>query len=281
MAATIANVEMAAAWDGAEGEDWARDWERYDSGVATYHRTLLEAAAPAEDAHVLDVGCGNGQVTRDLARLAPRGAALGIDLSSQMLARAAELARAEGLNNASYVLGDAQVHPFQAQSYDLVVSRFGAMFFADPTEAFRNLARSMRAGGRLVLLSWQSLEANGWLQAIRGSLALGRELPAPPVGAPGPFGLADPDQVGRWLSLAGFEGVEIRGREAAMRLGADADDALGFVASTGVARGLLEGSSPNDRAQALALLRERLVAGQTATGVFLPSAAWMTTAVRP
>src|SRR4051812_30202769 len=107
MATTVANVRMAEAWDGDEGADWARDWERYDRSVLGYHRLLLEAAGVGREDRVLDVGCGNGQTTRDAARAGE--AALGVDLSSLMIARARALAAAEGLANASFEQADAQV----------------------------------------------------------------------------------------------------------------------------------------------------------------------------
>lgn len=111
MAGTIVNTEMAAAWDGDEGEEWARDWERYDRSVAAYHQVLLDAAAIKKTDHVLDVGCGNGQSTRDTGRAAVDGTALGVDLSSRMVQRAADLARDECLTNVRFEQADAQVHP--------------------------------------------------------------------------------------------------------------------------------------------------------------------------
>jgi ubiquinone/menaquinone biosynthesis C-methylase UbiE len=152
---TIANVDMAAAWDGDEGTDWARDWERYDLGVRSHHLRLMEAAAISPAEHVLDVGCGNGQTTRDAARSAAAGSARGVDLSSVMIARAREVARDENVTNVTFEIADAQVHPFEPARYDIAMSRFGAMFFGDPVAAFTNIGRGLRPGGRLVLMSWQ------------------------------------------------------------------------------------------------------------------------------
>jgi len=278
MGTTIANVEMAEAWDGDEGEGWARDWEHYDRGVRTYHLRLLEAAAIARDERVLDVGCGNGQSTRDAARAAAGGAALGVDLSSRMVARARELAATEGVGNATFAQADAQVHPFEPAAHDVVMSRFGAMFFGDPVAAFGNIGRGLRPGGRLALMSWQSLERNEWLQAIRAALAMGRELPSPPVGAPGPFGLADPDGVTAILSAAGFEQVSVEPVEAPLVAGTDAADAAGFLGRGGAARGLLGGLDEADRARALDALLATMAAHETAEGVQLGSAAWLITA---
>jgi len=274
MTATIANVQMAEAWNGPEGDDWARDWERYDRGVRDYHLRLLEAAAVRPGDRVLDLGCGNGQVARDLAA---RGAsAVGIDLSRPMLAKARELAAGA----AEFVEGDAQVHPFAEGSFDVVTSRFGCMFFADRVAAFTNIARATRPGGRLALLVWQGLDRNEWLQQVRGSLALGRDLPAPPVGAPGPFGMADPDVTGEELRAAGWGDVSATAVEEAFWAGADVDDAMGFIGASGVVRGLLESLSPEEQETGRQQLRESFERHAGPGGVLYGSACWLYSGTR-
>ena len=169
MTGPVANAEMAAAWDGDEGEGWARHWQRHDRLVSAYHEVLLAAAAVARSERVLDVGCGNGQTTRDAARSAADGRALGVDLSSPMLERARKLAGLEAVANVDFEQADAQVHPFAAASYDVVVSRFGVMFFADPVAAFANIGAALPPGGRMVVLAWRELADNEWLTAIRSA----------------------------------------------------------------------------------------------------------------
>lgn len=274
MNATIANVEMAEAWNGAEGDDWARDWERYDAAAASYHRRLLDAAAVQPGERVLDVGCGNGQVARDLAALGAK--AVGIDLSRQMLDRARELAA----GSAEFVEGDAQVHPFVDGQFDVVLSRFGAMFFADRAAAFRNLARATAPGGRIVLVAWATLQENEWLQEVRGSLALGRDLPAPPAGAPSPFGLADVDAATAVLRAAGYGDATATLLTEDFVAGKDADDAYAFLGSSGVVRGLLDGLSPELQEQGRKNLRASLEAHDTGHGVVYGSAAWLFTGTR-
>jgi SAM-dependent methyltransferase len=281
MAPRIENVEMAAAWDGAEGAGWARDWDHYDQGMRRYHERLLDAAAPTEGERVVDIGCGNGATTRAAARSTPGGEAFGVDLSSQMIDRARSLAEAEGLANARFEVGDAQAFPFATGAHDLAVSRFGAMFFADPHAAFTNIARTLRPGGRLALVAWQGLEENEWVRAIREALAVGRQLPSPPAGAPGPFGLADPDRVQTLLDGAGFEGVDVAALREPFWVGTDAADAFGFVRDTGPVRGLLEGLEPDDQERGLDRLRASIAAHATDDGVNFGSAAWLVTARRP
>lgn len=271
----IANVEMAAAWDGLEGDDWVRDREHYDLGIRRHHLRLVAAAAVSAGERVLDVGCGTGELSRAAGRATAGSPVLGVDLSARMLARARELADAEGLRHVSFLQADAQVNPFEPAGFDIVVSRFGAMFFADPVAAFQNLRAALRPGGRLTLLTWRDLGSNEWLLALRDALSVGRQLPAPRVGTPGPFGLADPDGVRAVLTAAGFEGVELEAVDEPFRVGADADDAFAFISNGGPARGLLDGLGPDDRGAALAALRATLRAHQSADAVELGSAAWI------
>ncbi len=187
-----ANAEQARAWDGDEGSFWAAHPDAFDDAVRDHHARLLAAAGITPGERVLDVGCGTGQTTRDAARLAgASGHVVGVDLSTAMLDVARRRAgREQDLPPVELLHADAQIHPFAPGSFDLVLSRTGAMFFGDPGAAFTNLARATRPGGRLCLLAWQPLERNEWIRTILGVLAAGRDLPGPPPDAPGPFALS-------------------------------------------------------------------------------------------
>ncbi len=280
MTATIANAEMARAWDGDEGEDWARDWEYYDRSARNYQAALDEAAAIQSSHRILDIGCGNGESTRIAARAADRGSALGIDLSTKMLERARALAAAEGILNANFVRGDAQVHPFESNAFDVAISRFGAMFFADRAAAMSNVARAIKPGGRIVMIGWQELGKNEWLQEIRAALSVGRDLPAPPAGAPGPFGSADADGMRNVLDSAGLEDITFESLEVPFWAGKDGEDAFRFISSTGAVRGMLQGLDEPSSSSALNALRETMSAHDTGDGVAFGSAAWLITATR-
>ncbi len=278
--ATIANTEMAAAWDGEEGDEWTAGAHRYEASSerVAEHLDLVGLVEPTY--RVLDIGCGTGRSTRDAARVASSGSAVGVDLSSRMLAHARERAREEGLGNVDFLQADAQVHPFTAGSFDVAISSFGAMFFNDPVAAFTNIHRALSGGGRLAVLAWQPLENNQWLTAIRGALAMGRSLPAPPPNAPGPFGLADPDRVRAILDAAHFADVDIASVNEAVRLGVDADDAWAFVSGMGIVRGLTQDLDDETKQAALDRLREVVARHETPDGVLLDSAAWLITSRR-
>ena len=198
-----------------------------------------------------------------------------------MLMVARDRAVAEGLTNVEFLQADAQVHGFEPGTFDVVISRFGVMFFDDQVAAFTNLARAQPRGGRLALLAWQELAANEWLSTIRGALAMGRDLPAPPAGAPGPFGLADPAYVAKVLDAAGYTDVDLAPVTSPMQLGGDSDAAYAFVSTIGPVVGMLEGLEPDERREALDTLRATLDAHHTGDGVALGSSSWLITACSP
>jgi SAM-dependent methyltransferase len=276
----VGNVEMARAW-AEEGERWAEQAERYDATVRRHSRRLLDAAHISAGHRVLDIGCGCGESTRDAARIATSGLALGVDLSARMIIRARERAQAEGLTNVRFEQADAQVYPFESAVFDLAISRFGVMFFADPVAAFGNIGQGLRPGGRLALLAWQALQQNEWLLAIRQALAMGRTLPEPPAGAPGPFGLAEAGRVQRILAEAGFEEIDLAPVHEPMCFGRDADDAFGFARTMGPVKGLLDDLDEPVAVRALEQLRATLATHATREGVLLDSRAWLISARRP
>ena len=267
------NAEQAKAWDGGEGAYLAAHAGHFDRAVAAYHEKFLDAAAIGPAEQVLDIGCGTGQTTRDAARRAASGGALGVDLSSEMIALARRLAAAEGLGNARFEQADAQIYPFGEGSFDVAISRTGAMFFGAPRAAFGNIARALRSGGRLALLSWQPPPANEWIAEFSAAFAAGRDLPAPAPDAPGPFALADPGRVRQLLADAGFTGIEIDPVRAPMWFGADAGDAYAFV--LGLLGWMLEGLDDSQRTRALGALRATVAAHSTAGGVVYDSGAWL------
>ena len=204
------NSRQLRDWDGEHGSYWAEYADLYDRSLAGYHPALLAAANAGPGDRILDVGCGSGQVAIDLVRAAPGARALGVDLSTAQL----DVARRRGAGLAvEFAQADAQVHDFGAAAYDLIVSRTGTMFFGDAAAAFANLATATRPGGRLAILVWRGLAENQWLREIFEALRVGRDLPMPPPGAPGPFAQSDP-AIGR--AIAGRRGL-VRRRLRASR----------------------------------------------------------------
>lgn len=277
----IANQEMAAAWDGHEGDVWTDHAERYESAGQRLWNVFLERHPVTAGDSVLDIGCGTGRSTREAARLAAPGRVLGVDLSSRMLEYARRRSEEQGLTNVRFEQADAQVHPFEEAAFDVAISSFGVMFFADPFAAFANIGRALKPGGRLAVLAWQELAKNRWLNVVRESLAAGRVLPEPPPSAPGPFGLADPAHVRRVLESGGFDGIELEPVEEPMNFGTDGDDAFDFFSTIGIVEGLTEDLEEEAKAGALEKLHRALAEHQSDEGVLLGSSAWLITARRP
>ena len=269
------NADQLAAWDGDEGAYWARHAERFDRSIAGHHRLFLRAAALVEDDRVLDIGCGTGQTTREAARAAASGFAVGIDLSSAMLEHARKAAADEGLTNVSFVQGDAQVHPFEPQHSTIALARTSAMFFGDQLAAFRNIHRALRPSGRLVMLTWQPLPHNEWLREIATSLAVGRQPMLPPPGA-GPMSLSEPTRVRELLSTAGYTDVELEGSEAPMSFGDDPDTALDFI--LGLTDWMIRDLDDAGKEAARDALAATIAEHQGPDGVTFASATWITTA---
>jgi SAM-dependent methyltransferase len=275
------NAEALEAWDGPDGAYWAEHEAYFDDSVARYDDAFWAAAAVAPETTVLDVGCGNGQTTREAARRAAPGTVLGVDLSSRMLDVARRRAAEAGLDNARFLQADAQVQEFEPGAYDLVLSRTGTMFFGDPVRAFTNLARALRADGRLALLVWQSFEQNHWVRDFLTALDLGEPAAPPPPEAPSPFSFADPARGHAILAAAGFVDVSFDGVEEPMRFGRTADEAYRNVSGMGFCTFKLRDLDDLRRERALALLRATIDAHATDEGVLYPSAAWIVTARRP
>jgi len=272
------NAAQLQAWDGDEGAYWAANADHYDRSVEVHHHRLLAAAGIGTADRVLDIGCGTGQLSREAARAATAGSALGVDLSSAMLEIAGARAAQEQLTNVAFEQLDAQIHPFQAEAFDLVVSRTGVMFFGDPVAAFTNIGLALGPGGRMALLAWQPLWENEWIRELSTALAAGRDMPLPPADAPGPFSLSDPDRVRTLLSGAGFTDIELIGTQGAMWFGTDADDAHRFV--LGQLGWMLQGLDDAGRARGLDALRASVSSHESDQGVLYDSAAWIIAATR-
>jgi SAM-dependent methyltransferase len=277
------NVEQAEYWDGAGGEHWAADADRYDEINRRYGERIVAASAPQPGERVLDVGCGNGALALAIGpHVAPGGSVLGLDLSGPMLANARRRAEAAGLGNVEFEKGDAQVAPLPEASFDAAVSRFGVMFFEDPPAAFANIGRALRPGGRLVFACWQEVLRNEWIFVPSGAALA--YVPMPDLGepgGPGPFSLADPDRVRSVLAGAGFSDIDIEDAVEPMRFGATVDEAVAFLRSTNMAETLFAEVDEETKAKAWDAIRDALAAYETPEGVVMKGAAWLVRAQRP
>ncbi|MGI3199043.1 class I SAM-dependent methyltransferase [Streptomyces sp. GLT-R25] len=278
--ATIVNTHQAEAWNGYEGTHWADHQTRYDNLNDAANEPLLAAAAIKDTDSVLDIGCGNGRLTR-LA--AGRGArALGVDLSVPMLERARASAADEKLDNVSFVQGDAQVYPFPEAGFDVALSRFGVMFFADPVAAFANIGGALRPGGRLAFVCPQAFSR---MEQSVILAAVAEHVPLPDLSKDdtktGPASFADPERTTGVLRDAGFEGPDAESIERTQLWGADAEDAATFLFGWGPMRHWLRDTDPQATECARLAAVDAFRAYESDTGVRLTARLWLVTATWP
>lgn len=247
----------------------------YDAELRLHNDVLRRACAIRCHECVLDIGCGAGQTTREAARLAAAGSALGIDTAAAMIARARELADAEGLRNATFEVADAQVHRFPSERFDIAISRFGTMFFGDPVAAFSNIRRALRTEARLVMMVWQERAANEWSVSIQRCLAPLARVPMESPGAADAFSLANRTMAGRILSAAGFRDATFTAVEEPVYYGEDVTAALDWVRGFSFTREMLHRLDTASAERALDRLREVLAAHDTGRGIWFDSRAWI------
>ena len=247
----------------------------YDAELRRHNEVLRQACDVQSHDHVLDIGCGAGQTTREAARAAHSGSALGVDISAPAIERARELARVEGIRNITFECASAEVYRFPQERFDLAISRFGTMFFDDPVAAFANISRALGQAGRLVMMVWQAHERNEWDITIRHSL--GATVPS---GLPDPFSLADPSAVTEILEGAGFADVTFTDVSEPVYYGPDVDAAMDWVRGFACTGEVLKRLDPTAAERALGRLRAALVTHLKDDGVWFNSRAWVVTARR-
>ena len=269
----------AEFWNGPSGARWVAGEAALDRMLEPLGRATLERAGAVLGERVVDVGCGCGTTTFQLAEaVGPSGAVVGLDVSAPMLARAEE--RASGLAHVTFRLGDAAELVLEPPA-DLLFSRFGVMFFPDPARAFDNLRGMVRPGGRVAFVCWRALADNPWARLPFEAAA--RVVGAPALldaEGPGPFAFADAARVRSILGAAGFDAIGVDALDRDLVLGDALDEAVGFALAFGTAARLLVDADDATRARARDAIAA-VVAPFAAGPVRMPGAAWMVTARRP
>jgi ubiquinone/menaquinone biosynthesis C-methylase UbiE len=274
------NADQIAYWNGPGGQHWTDRQQMQDILLAPVCDILIDRAQPKAGERIADVGCGCGATTLAFAqKVGPSGHVFGIDISAPMLARARQIAPAE--MPVDFVLADATVYPFDPASFDLMVSRFGVMFFAQPAVSFANMRRALRPSGRLTFACWREPRDNPWLMLpLQAAYQHVPKLPQLGPEDPGPFAFASEQRVQRILSEAGFSGIEMERRDLSLdvAIGRGLDAALETALEIGPASRALEGQPPDLRAAAAKSIREALAPFAKGQAVPLPASIWIVTA---
>jgi len=278
------NSPMIRVWDGEVGQRWVTEQARYERMHAPFGSTLLAAAQLRPGMRVLDAGCGMGDRTIDAATtVGPHGKVVGVDVASPMLQVAQHRAIELGLDNARFIRADVQTtEDLGFEEFDLALSQFGVMFFADPDAAFANLCTALHPGGRLVFTCWQDLTHQQHLM-VPLTAAL-EHVPTPEFTADSwsysAFSLADPTRTQALLAKAGFTDVEIQPTVAPMYQGADLSDTLRFLRQSELGDAVFGDAGPAATAQGWEAVGTALAPYVREDGVFLDGAAWLVTATR-
>jgi SAM-dependent methyltransferase len=274
------NADQIAYWNGPGGQRWADRQQAQDILLRPIADALIDRASPIAGERIIDVGCGSGATTIAFAqKVGPSGHVFGIDVSGPMLARARQSAPKE--LPVDFVLADATVYPFDPASFDLLASRFGVMFFAQPALSFANMRRALRPSGRLAFACWREPRENPFFMAPLQ--AVYKHVPKLPQQGPedsGPFSFASETRVHRILGEAGFTGIEMEPRNFALdvAIGRGLDAAVQGALEIGPASRALEGHPEEIRAAAMKSIREALEPFTRGQTVPLPASIWIVTA---
>jgi SAM-dependent methyltransferase len=274
------NADQIAYWNGPGGQHWTDRQRTQDILLGPVCDILIDRAGAKAGKRIVDVGCGCGATTIAFAQaVGPTGHVLGVDISAPMLARARQLAPA-GLP-VEFVLADATVHKFVPASFDLMVSRFGVMFFAEPVLSFANVRKALGSSGGLAFACWREPRDNPWLMVpLQAAYKHVAKLPQLGPEDPGPFAFASEARVHGILGAAGFAAINMEPCHLSLdiAIGQGLDAAVQAALEIGPASRAIEGQPADIRAAAAASIRDALKPFVRGQSVPLAASIWMVTA---
>ncbi len=269
-------------WAGQSGERWLSNADQFEEMLQPIGQALIELAAFQQGEQIIDVGCGAGATSILITqKVGSAGAVTGLDISPVLVAEATKRAQMLGLENLSFVLGDAAIAELPLAQTDCLVSRFGIMFFSDPHAAFAHLHGFLKPSGRMVFACWAPLLQNLWMLEVRNIIDAHYPLPTPVPRAPSPFAFDEPEYVQEILQMAGFKDMRVSAWQHNLCVGgtgSNAESAAKFlIKALGIAQ--LPDDLPTEiRVAVQTELKERLKIFETKDGVKMPAAAWLISA---
>lgn len=275
------NIKQKQFWSGAGGDVWVDKQREMDIMLNPLGERVIQGLDLKEETKILDIGCGCGATTLEIAKIVNQGEVIGVDISEPMLERATQTASDMALTNISYQVKDVQVDEMPNKYFDIAFSRFGVMFFEDPFEAFNNINHSLKDDGQLSFVCWQNASLNPWqslsIQVIKEFL----DLPAPAPKSPGPFAFEDKSYINEILTESGFRDIEIKDNQEdiVMFSGKSIREACeDYLTINPVVTEMLKNSPTELREEILEALIGKFSDFHNNEGLLFPSATWIVTA---
>ena len=275
------NIKQKQFWSGAGGDVWVDKQREMDIMLNPLGERVIQGLDLKEETKILDIGCGCGATTLEIAKIVNQGEVIGVDISEPMLERATQTASDMALTNISYQVKDVQVDEMPNKYFDIAFSRFGVMFFEDPFEAFKNINHSLKDNGQLSFVCWQHASLNPWqslsIQVIKEFL----DLPAPAPKSPGPFAFEDKSYINEILTESGFRDIEIKDNQEdiVMFSGKSIREACeDYLTINPVVTEMLKNSPTELREEILEALIGKFSDFHNNEGLLFPSATWIVTA---
>ena len=275
------NIKQKQFWSGAGGDVWVDKQREMDIMLNPLGERAIQGLDLSGEKKILDIGCGCGATTLEIAKAVTQGEVIGVDISEPMLERATKTASDMMLNNTSFQVKDVQVDEMPRSYFDIAFSRFGVMFFEDPFEAFKNINHSLKDNGQLSFVCWQHASLNPWqslsIQVIKEFL----DLPAPAPKSPGPFAFEDKSYINEILTESGFRDIEIKDNQEdiVMFSGKSIREACeDYLTINPVVTEMLKNSPTELREEILEALIGKFSDFHNNEGLLFPSATWIVTA---
>jgi ubiquinone/menaquinone biosynthesis C-methylase UbiE len=278
----IINNDMSEYWNGVGGDKWVDLHKKTNEFLLPLGQKAMDVAAIVEGDLALDIGCGCGETSFDMANIvSATGHINGLDISRPIITEARVNKKQLGVKNVTFQCGDAQVFELDEGLYDLIYSRLGVMFFDDPVAAFINMRGALDKNGRLVFVCWQPVIENQWISKPLNIISKYIDLPEPTdFNAPGPFSFSEPSKVKDILTKAGFTKIEISAYNCPVNFGDNTVEAAHFLTQMGPAGNAISSAEPSPKilASISSEIEQAIAPYFTTKGIMLGAATWIVTA---